>query len=103
MMKTIAIALAALFLPTAAMSAPAEETTAKTVETAAPATETLRGVVESVDERGDTIRIRTSPEAVEPLKVMDGLLFDAVRYGDRVEVSVQEIAGAKIIVRLISE
>jgi hypothetical protein len=63
----------------------------------------FRGVVASVDERSNTITIRRSSETTEEFKVQDGLLFDSVRYGDRVEVTVENIAGAKTIVGLAKE
>jgi hypothetical protein len=62
--------------------------------------ETISGIVASIDERNDTIKIRRSPETTEELKVQDGLLFNAVRYGDPVEVTVENINGAKTIVGL---
>jgi hypothetical protein len=65
-----------------------------------PAIEIVRGMVESVDEGNDTIEIRTSPETSQLFKVQDGLIFNAVRFGDQVKISVQEIAGAKTIVGL---
>jgi Cu/Ag efflux protein CusF len=64
-------------------------------------TEKISGVVASVDERSDTIRIQRSPEMAEELKVQDGLLFSAVRYGDQVDVTVQNIDGTKTIVGLV--
>jgi hypothetical protein len=65
-----------------------------------PAIEIVRGIVDSVDEASDTIKIRLSPETSELLKVQDGLIFNAVRFGDQVEVWVQDIAGEKTIVGL---
>jgi hypothetical protein len=65
--------------------------------------ETLRGVVASVDERNDRITVRLAPDATADLKVNDGLLFNAVRYGDRVAVTVEDIDGAKTIVGLVKE
>jgi Cu/Ag efflux protein CusF len=65
--------------------------------------ETLRGVVASVDEQNDRITLRLAPDATADLKVRDGLLFNAVRYGDQVEVTVEDIDGAKTIVGLIKE
>ena len=65
--------------------------------------ETLRGVVASVDEQNDRISVRLAPGATAVLKVRDGLLFNAVRYGDQVEVTVEDIDGAKTIVGLIQE
>jgi hypothetical protein len=66
--------------------------------TVRPATERLRGTIHSVDQRHDTINIRLSSGPIEQLKVQDGLIFDAIRYGEQLEVSVQTIAGAKTIV-----
>jgi hypothetical protein len=68
-----------------------------------PATEIISGVVASIDERNDTIKIRRSAGTSEELKVQDGLLFNAVRYGDPVEVTVENINGAKTIVGLTGE
>jgi hypothetical protein len=68
-----------------------------------PATEIISGVVAGVDERNDMIKIRRSPQTTEELKVRDGLLFNAVRYGDPVEVTVENINGAKTIVGLTKE
>ncbi|MCC8977491.1 hypothetical protein H8A92_01335 [Bradyrhizobium sp. 10BB] len=69
----------------------------------APASETLRGVVDSVDERNDTLMIRLSAGRIEPFKVQDGLIFNAVRFGDPVEISVQNISGFRTIVGLSKE
>jgi hypothetical protein len=66
-----------------------------------PATETITGVVTRVDERNDTIKVRRSPQTTEELKVQDGLLFNAVRYGDHVEVTVENIDGTKTILGLL--
>ena len=68
---------------------------------AKPATETISGVVASVDESNDTIKIQRSPQTAEELKVQDGLLFSAVRYGDPVEVTVENINGARTITGLM--
>jgi hypothetical protein len=65
--------------------------------------ETLRGVVAAVDERNDRITIRLSSDASTNLKVRDGLLFNAVRYGDQVEVTVENIDGAKTVVGLTKD
>jgi hypothetical protein len=65
-----------------------------------PAIEIVRGIVDSIDEANDTIKIGLSPQTSELLKVPDGLIFDAVRFGDQVEVRVQDIAGEKTIVGL---
>jgi hypothetical protein len=66
-----------------------------------PAREILRGVVAAVDERNDRITVRLPSDASTDLKVRDGLLFNAVRYGDEVEVTVENIDGAATIVDLM--
>ncbi|MGY4472828.1 hypothetical protein [Bradyrhizobium sp. USDA 3364] len=68
-----------------------------------PAGETLRGVVNSVDQRNDTLVIRLSAGTTEPFRVQDGLIFNAVRFGDPVEISVQTISGLRTIVGLSKE
>jgi hypothetical protein len=40
---------------------------------------------------------------MERFKVQDGLLFNAVRYGDQVDITVQNITGAMTIVGLRKE
>ena len=113
MMKSTALLAPALLLLGAIASSPTvarEQTDAEqeTVGVASPgaalmpkpAIEIMRGTVESVDEGNDTIRIRLSGETSVPLKVQDGLIFNAVRFGDQVKVLVREIAGAKTIVGL---
>jgi hypothetical protein len=47
--------------------------------------------------------IAFAPDGTANLKVRDGLLFNAVRHGDQVEVTVENIDGAKAIVGLIKE
>ena len=47
--------------------------------------------------------MRLSADATADLKVRDGLLFNAIRYGDEVEVTVEDINGAKTIVGLMKE
>jgi len=68
-----------------------------------PAAQTFRGVVASVDESKDMIEIQRSRDATEDLRVQDGLLFNAVRYGDLVEVTVEDINGTKTFVGLKKE
>ncbi|SDT01158.1 hypothetical protein [Bradyrhizobium canariense] len=65
--------------------------------------ETLRGVIAAVDEKNDRITVRLSPDATADLKVRDGLLFNAVRYGDQVEVTVENIGGVQTIVGLLEK
>jgi Cu/Ag efflux protein CusF len=116
MMKSTPMALAAALLsstalpPTSFAAQPAKaEQQAVVVHTQdaalalRPATATVRGVVDSIDEGSDTIKVRLSPDTIEKFRVQDGLIFDAVRYGDQVEMTVQTIAGAKTIVDLVGE
>jgi hypothetical protein len=63
-----------------------------------PTIEIMSGTIDSVDEGNDTIKIRLSSGTSQPFRVQDGLIFNAVRFGDQVEVSVQEIAGVKTVV-----
>jgi len=65
--------------------------------------ETLRGVVTGIDERNDRITLRLAKDASADFKVQDGLVFDAVRDGDQVEITVENIDGAKTIVGLKEE
>jgi hypothetical protein len=114
-MRTNAIAVVALLLPSLVMAAadvgqtrPAGQRgftalTPGAVVAGPPAIETLRGVVAGVDEGNDLIEIRLSPDTTEQFKVQDGLIFDAVRYGDPVDVSIQNIGGARTIVGLSKE
>ncbi|MBR0894119.1 hypothetical protein JQ616_04090 [Bradyrhizobium tropiciagri] len=108
--STMALCAAVLW-PAMAFAAPSQVsdthgTIAALAEAAAvhpSATETLRGVVDSVDERSDTIRVRLAPDRTEPFRVQDGLLFNAVRFGDPVAFSVQTISGFRTIVGLTRE
>jgi Cu/Ag efflux protein CusF len=65
--------------------------------------ETLRGVVAEVDQRHDRITVRLTPGATADFKVQDGLLFNSIRYGDEVELTVETIDGEKTIVGLRKE
>ena len=60
-------------------------------------------MVASIDQGNDYLEIGLSSDKTEWFKVQDGLLFDVVRYGDQVEITVQNIAGAKTIVGLRKE
>jgi hypothetical protein len=62
--------------------------------------EKLRGMVTAVDQRDDLITVRLASGATADLRVRDGLMFNAIRYGDPVEVTVETIDGAKTIVDL---
>jgi protein-tyrosine-phosphatase len=82
------------------------DTLVPTLVSTAPANETFRGVVASVDERNDTIsvRLRSSPTgAAQDFKVQDGLLFDAVRFGDKVAFTAEPLEGTRTITRLTKE
>jgi hypothetical protein len=110
MTKSTLFALALVVLPGAALCSPASDEqktgvaiTQGAAVTAKPPTELLRGVVASVDQGSDMIEIRLSPEKAEQFRVQDGLVFNSVRYGDQVEITVQNIAGAKTIVGLKKE
>jgi hypothetical protein len=63
----------------------------------------LRGVVDRVDQASNSIDIWLSQDRYEAFEVQDGLIFDPVRFGDCVEISVQTISGARTIVRLLKE
>jgi hypothetical protein len=65
--------------------------------------ETLQGVVTAVDERNDRITVRLTSDATEDFRVQDGLVFNAVHNGDQVEITVENIDGAKTIVGLTKE
>jgi Cu/Ag efflux protein CusF len=71
-----------------------------------------KGSVAKIDEPNGTITIRRSSEgtvgaagagATSDFKVQDGLLFNALRYGDRVLFTVETINGAKTITTLQRE
>jgi hypothetical protein len=109
MRSTVALCLAMLW-PGTTLAAPTDVSQEQEAAVAlqativrAPAAETLRGVVDSVDERNDTILIRLAPDRTEPFRVQDGLIFNAVRFGDPVEISVQRISGFRTIVGLSKE
>ncbi|MGX9431526.1 MULTISPECIES: hypothetical protein [Bradyrhizobium] len=65
--------------------------------------EKLRGVVAEVDQRHDRITVRLTSLTTADFKVQDGLLFDSVRYGDQVELTVETINGERTIVELTKE
>jgi protein-tyrosine-phosphatase len=82
------------------------DTLVPTLVSTAPVNETLRGVVASVDERNDTIsvRLQSSPTgAALDFKVQDGLVFDAVRFGDKVAFTAETLKGTRTITRLTKE
>ncbi len=62
--------------------------------------ETLQGLITVVDERNDQIRVWLDADVSHDFKVQDGLIFNAVHSGDRVEITVEDIKGAKTVVGL---
>jgi Cu/Ag efflux protein CusF len=77
----------------------------------ASAQQAMKGVVTGIDEPAGTISIQqtssgtvgASGAATDSYRVKDGLLFNAVRPGDKVAISVETIDGAKTITRLDKE
>jgi hypothetical protein len=68
------------------------------------ARETLRGTVAETNERNDTLTVQIASTGQSgDFKVRDGLLFNAVRYGDPVEITVETVGGVKTIVALKKE
>jgi protein-tyrosine-phosphatase len=65
--------------------------------------ETLRGIVTGIDELNDRVTLRLAEDASGDFKVQDALMFNAVRNGDRVKITVETIEGAKTIVELRKE
>jgi Copper binding periplasmic protein CusF len=55
-------------------------------------------VVTSIDERNDRITLRLAEGASSDFRVQDALVFNAVHDGDQVEITVENISGAKTIV-----
>jgi Cu/Ag efflux protein CusF len=60
--------------------------------------EALKGVATIVDEQNDRISVRLTSDVIADFKVQDGLIFDSVRSGDRVEITVETIDGTKTVV-----
>jgi hypothetical protein len=60
-------------------------------------------VVTGIDERNDLITLRLAEGASSDFRVQDGLVFNAVHDGDQVEITVEDISGAKTIVGLKKE
>jgi protein-tyrosine-phosphatase len=69
----------------------------------ARAQQMLRGVVRGVDERNDRITVRLISDITEDFRVLDGLIFNAVHNGDKVELTVENIDGSKTVVGLRKE
>src|SRR5450631_4597555 len=72
---------------------------------------TGHGSVSKIDEPNGTITIQQTPDgtvgtsnaASSDFKVQDGLLFNALRAGDKVTFTVDDINGAKTITKLQQE
>ena len=77
----------------------------------ASAQQAMKGVVTGIDEPAGTISIQqtasgtvgASGGVTDSYRVKDGLLFNAVRPGDKVVISFDTIDGAKTIIRLDKE
>ncbi len=70
---------------------------------------TFRGEITKVDEPAGTITLKQdqtgtvgagAPPAIADYKVRDGLLFNAVKAGDKVEVTVERVDGKPTITKL---
>ncbi len=62
--------------------------------------EKLQGMVMAVDEAKDQVTMQVDSGIDGTFKVQDGLIFNAVKRGDYVEVTVENIGGKKTIVGL---
>ena len=107
MMKSTVLALAVVLLPSIAFSSPSgAEKEAAVVMTRGiaattertPSQEVLQGMITAVDQSNDRITVRLSSGVVADFRVQDGLIFNAVRCGDQVEMTVESIEGAQTIV-----
>jgi hypothetical protein len=56
-----------------------------------------------VDESDDRITIRLKSGTITNFKVQDGLIFNAVRYGDQVGIIVENIGGARTVIGLTED
>ena len=68
----------------------------------------VRGMVTAIDEPNDRIALRLPNDdsedfKVEDFKVRHGLVFNSVRFGDQVEVTVESVDGARTVVGLTKE
>ena len=75
----------------------------------APAQQSLTGTISKVDEANGKIAIQQIQSgtvganpgaAVEEFKVQDGLIFNAVKPGDKVVVTATDVGGVKAITKL---
>jgi|HubBroStandDraft_5_1064220.scaffolds.fasta_scaffold1104654_1 Cu/Ag efflux protein CusF len=89
-------AITVLLIPVAARSAVQDA-----AESRASAQEIFSGIVANASERNDTLTIQLrSDGATRDFKVQDGLIFNSVRYGDPVEITIETIDGARTITGL---
>jgi hypothetical protein len=92
---------AMLFAAVSACSAASQSPTSPALASDASAQETFAGIIASTDEGNDTLTIqRSSTGTSGDFKVQDGLLFNSLRYGDPVEITVETIDGARTITGL---
>jgi hypothetical protein len=104
-------AAGAILLATVCASSAAPQDSAASDPGPAPASasnvaaqETLKGTVASINERSDTLTVQiASTGTSDDFKVRDGLIFNAVRYGDPVEITVETVGGVKTIVALTKQ
>ena len=76
----------------------------------ASAQQSMRGVITKVDEPKGIISIQqsstvatTSGAPVDDFKVQDGLMFNALQSGDKVQFTIETMNGAKTITKLTKE
>jgi Cu/Ag efflux protein CusF len=76
---------------------------------AAIAQQSMTGTISKVDEAGGKLAIQqtqggtvgtTSGGAAEEFKVQDGLVFNAIKPGDKVAVTVTDVGGVRTITKL---
>ena len=80
---------------------------ASLINTAVYAQQNLAGTVVSLDEQKGTITVKQTQSgtvgesgSAQEFKAKDGLLFNALRVGDKVTFSVSEVDGTKTITNL---
>ena len=85
---------------------------ALTLAASSASAQQMRGSIEKVDETHGSITVQRAQEGTvgasrtlgsEKFAVQDGLLFNAVREGDKVVFTVQEINGVNTITKLQKE
>jgi Cu/Ag efflux protein CusF len=85
---------------------------AAALTTPAPAQQTQAGSIANIDEPKGTITVLIAPSgtvganganSAQEFRLQDGLLFDALRYGDQVTFTTAIVNGAKTITSLKKE